>query len=127
MANESNCGCGCNAKSKLIFACSGAADVGALSDQAARKMTRDGTGKMFCTPGIGGRVSGIMKTTEAADVILAIDGCPLDCVKQSLIQAGFNVFKHLRLTDIGFEKGKTAVNDAAVATVADKAAELLKD
>mgnify|MGYP000846068216 FL=1 len=127
MANESKCGCGCNAKSKLIFACSGAADVGALADQAARKMTRDGAGKMFCTPGIGGRVSGIMKTTEAADAILAIDGCALDCVKQSLIQAGFNVFKHLRLTDIGFEKGKTAVNDSAVAKVADKGAELLKD
>ena len=40
----------------MIFACSGAADVGAVADQAARKMTRDGTGKMFCLAGIGGRV-----------------------------------------------------------------------
>jgi uncharacterized metal-binding protein len=88
-------------------------------------MTRDGSGKMYCTPGIGGRVSGIMKTTEAADVILAIDGCPLDCVKQSLLLAGFKEFKHFRVTDIGFEKGKTAVNDAAVAKVAEKGAELL--
>ena len=72
------CECACSAAPKLIFACSGAADVGAVADQAARKLTRDGKGKMFCMAGIGGRISGIMKTTEAAEMILAIDGCALD-------------------------------------------------
>ena len=79
----------CCGGTKLIFACSGAADVGAVSDRAARKLTGDGAGKMFCLAGVGGRVSGIMKTTEAAEQILAIDGCPLDCVKNCLEQAGF--------------------------------------
>ncbi len=44
----------CSSATKLIFACSGAADVGAIADQAARKLTRDGVGKMFCLAGIGG-------------------------------------------------------------------------
>ncbi len=111
--NEKN-GCACGAAPKLIFACSGAADVGAVADQAARKMTRDGTGKMFCLAGIGGRVSGIMATTGAAAKILAIDGCPLNCVKATLEQAGFSTFVHLQLADLGMEKGKTPMSPEAV-------------
>jgi len=112
----------CCGGTKLIFACSGAADVGAISDQAARKLTADGVGKMFCLAGIGGRVSGIMKTTEAADRILAIDGCSLDCVKQSLEVAGFGDFEHMRVTDLGMEKGKAPLTEETIGRVADKAA-----
>ena len=82
----------CKGGPKLIFACSGAADVGAIADRAARKMNKEGVGKMFCTVGIGGRVQGILKATEAASDILAIDGCPLNCTKASLEQAGFKDF-----------------------------------
>jgi uncharacterized metal-binding protein len=119
------CGCGCSCGSndgpKLIFSCSGCADVGELADQAARKLNRDGAGKMFCLAGIGGRVSGILKTTETAQSILVIDGCPLDCTKKTLEQAGFMRINHLRLNDLGFEKGQTEVSAASIAQVIDKA------
>ncbi len=118
-------GCSCSGGTKLIFACSGAADVGAIADQAARELTRQGTGKMFCMAGIGGRVSGIIKTTEAADKILAIDGCPLDCVKHSLENAGFMDYEHLRVTDCGMEKGKTAVSKENIDQVVAKCVELM--
>ncbi|MBN2474100.1 MAG: putative zinc-binding protein [Pirellulales bacterium] len=100
--------CACDAAPKLIFACSGAADVGQVSDLAARKLTAEGAGKMFCLAGIGGRVGGILETTKAAAAILAIDGCPLDCGRKTLEEAGFTRFEHLRLNDLGMEKGKTA-------------------
>ena len=118
MSEKAKCGCGCSAAPKLIFACSGAADVGAIADQAARKLTKDGTGKMFCLAGIGGRVSGIMATTESAGKILAIDGCPLNCAKNSLDQAGFKTYEHLQLDDLGMEKGKTPPAPEAIAKVA---------
>lgn len=122
-AMQSGCGCSCgsNAGPKLIFACSGCADVGELADQAARKLSRDGAGKMFCLAGIGGRVSGIVKSTEAAQSILAIDGCPLDCTRKTLELAGFTKVSHLRLSDMGFEKGRTEVSAATIASVIDKA------
>ena len=113
--------CTCSAGTKLIFSCSGAADVGALADQTARKLNREGSGKMFCLAGIGGRVSAILKSTEAAPSILAIDGCTLDCAKKSLEEAGFKQFNHLRLTDLGFEKGKTEVDTESIAKVIEKA------
>ncbi len=118
--------CVCSGGTKLIFACSGAADVGAVSDQAARKLTKDGSGKMFCLAGIGGRVSGIMKTTEAAEQVLAIDGCPLNCVKNSLEQAGFCKFDHLQLADLGLEKGNSPANEENVGKVVSKAKEMLQ-
>jgi uncharacterized metal-binding protein len=118
---QSSGGCSCSAGPKLIFSSSGAADVGELTDRTARKLTHDGSGKMFCMAGIGGRVSGILKSTEAAASILTIDGCALDCTKKSLEEAGFTRINHLRLTDLGFEKGNTDVNSDSIAQVVDKA------
>jgi len=109
----------CGTGPKLIFACSGAADVGKISDLAARKLTAEGVGKMFCLAGIGGRVSGIMETTRVATAILAIDGCPLDCARKTLEQGGFAKYEHIRLGDLGMEKGKTAPTDESVAKVVD--------
>ena len=118
-------GIGCCGGTKLIFACSGAADVGAVADQAGRKMTLDGAGRMFCLAGVGGRIDGIMKTAEAADAILAIDGCPLNCTKSCLEQAGIEKFVHLQLADLGMEKGKTPVSDEVVAKAAGAGTEML--
>lgn len=80
---------------------------------------------MYCLAGIGGRVSGIVATTEAAEAILAIDGCPLDCAKKTLENAGFREFSHVRLSELGFEKGKTTVCEQAVARVVSRGKELL--
>jgi len=120
---QTSCGCACASSSgpKLIFSCSGAADVGELADRAARKLGRDGLGKMFCLAGIGGQVSGIVKTTETAKSVLAIDGCALECAKKSLEVAGFKQFNHIKLSDHGFEKGKTTINAKAIEIVTDLA------
>lgn len=110
---------------KLIFACSGAADVGEIADRASRKMTRNGSGKMFCLAGIGGGVRAIIERTQAASRILAIDGCELDCVKSCLHQAGFERFAHLRITDLGMKKGQAEISDDNVARVVQHATALL--
>jgi len=125
MATNGKSGC-CTGGPALIFACSGAADVGAIADQAARKLSREGAGKMFCLAGIGGRVPGIAKTTESASRILAIDGCPLDCVKNTLELAGFKNYEHVQVADLGMEKGKTPPTPENIARVAAKGAEKLK-
>jgi len=117
--------CECGTAPKLIFSCSGAADVGHISDLAARKLTREGAGKMFCLAGIGGRVSGIVETTKAASKVLAIDGCPLDCARKSLEEGGFEEFEHVRLSDLGMEKGKSPVSDELVDKVAAAGSERL--
>jgi uncharacterized metal-binding protein len=117
--------CTCNAAPKLIFPCSGGSDVGAVSDQTARKLTRDGAGKMYCLAGIGGRVAGIVATAKSAAQVLAIDGCEQDCARKTLELAGFTKFAHLRLSDLGMSKGQTPPNDANIEKAALRGRELL--
>ena len=112
----------CSGAPKLIFPCSGGSDVGALSDLAARQMTRDGTGKMYCLAGIGGQIPGILSTTQSASKILALDGCPMNCAKKILERAGFSGFEHLCLAEIGFQKGQSPATPENVAKVAQAAA-----
>ena len=118
-------GCECSSGPTLIFACSGAADVGEVSDLAARKLNKEGVGNMFCLAGVSGRVGGIMDKTKAASRILAIDGCQLDCARLTLEEANIKNFSHLRVTDFGMEKGKAAPTPEAVTQVASKAESLL--
>lgn len=124
MAERQSCSCG--EAPTLIFACSGAADVGEVSDLAARRLTQDGAGKMYCLAGIGGRVSGIMATTEAAAVILTIDGCDLSCARRTLEQAGLTPTAHLTLGDFDMAKGATPPTEQNVQRVAARGAELLR-
>ena len=122
MSEEKNV---CSGGTTLIFACSGAADVGEVSDRAARKLSKDGIGAMFCLAGVGGRIDPILKKTRSASKILAIDGCPLNCVKGTLEQAGFGEFIHLQVADLGLEKGKSPANEENIARVTARATEML--
>ena len=79
---------------------------------------------MFCLAGLGGKVEPIMKKTASASKILAIDGCNLDCVKLCLQEAGFNEFEHLRVTDLGMEKGKSPATEENIEKVNTKAREM---
>ena len=117
--------CSCTTAPKLIFPCSGASDVGGLSDQAGRQMTVDGKGKMYCLAGIGGRVEGIMTNTRGAARVLVIDGCPQECARKTMELAGFKDFQHLTLAEMGFKKGEAPLTPARIRQVADKGAELL--
>lgn len=112
--------CTCKGGPKLIFSCSGAADVGEIADLVARQLTKDGDSTMFCLAGIGGRVDPIMKTTREASQILAIDGCSLDCVKKTLESAGFGDLIHIRVTDLGYDKGSSPATPESLADVANK-------
>lgn len=110
---------------RLIFACSGAADVGQIADLTARKLMQQGVGRMFCLAGLGGRVPAILETTRTATAILAIDGCPQDCARKTLEHAGFTSYRHLQLQDLGLTKGNHPPTAERVEIVMRRAAELL--
>ena len=114
-----------SAPSRLVFACSGAADVGHIADLAARQLHHQGLGRMYCLAGVGGRVPAILETTRTATTILAIDGCLQNCARKTLEQAGFTEFRHLQLADAGLVKGVSAPTPERVALAARRAAELL--
>jgi uncharacterized metal-binding protein len=106
---------------RLIFACSGGSDMGQLADLAGRRLTVAGLGILCCTAGVGGRVKVLMEKTEAAEEIITIDGCPHDCAKKTLELAGFDAGKHVRVSDFGFEKGKSPATEENILNVVEKA------
>lgn len=110
--------CACSTAPTLIFPCSGGSDCGAVSDLAARSLTKDGVGKMYCLAGLGGDVAPIIANTKAAGKVLAIDGCNLDCAKKTLERVGIAVSAHVRMADLGMEKGKTPANESNISLVA---------
>ena len=110
---------------KLVFPCSGASDVGGLTDRAGRQITLDLAGRMYCLAGIGGRVDAIMETTRAAAKVLVIDGCPQECARKTMEQAGFTGFEHLTLASLGLNKGSSPMTDQNLRVVASKGSQLL--
>ncbi|MCL5097735.1 MAG: putative zinc-binding protein [Candidatus Omnitrophica bacterium] len=118
--------CQCSTAPKLIFPCSGASDVGEISDRAARRLTKEGKGKMYCLAGVGGRVSDILVNIPLARKILVIDGCAAECAKHTLLEAGFKTFEHLQLKSLGLEKGQSAPTFDHIQVAVSKAAQMLE-
>ena len=96
--------CACDSTNVALFSCSGASNVGQLSNQLAIELTENGIGNMMCAVGIGGQVAGLLRSAEGCDRIIAIDGCPLNCTKKTLELAGLEVNRHILVTDLGIRR-----------------------
>ncbi len=90
----------------MILSCSGGSNVGQLSNQAAVELTREGRGKMFCLVGIGGGLSGFVRSAKDVPAMVLIDGCEVGCGKKSLEREGVPIDKYLVITDLGITKNK---------------------
>ncbi len=96
--------CSCCGENIAIFPCVGASNVGQLSNKIAIELDKMEIGNLMCTAGIGARASGIMKSAEASDRIIAIDGCPVNCASKTLELAGFKVDSHIIISEFGIKK-----------------------
>ena len=108
---------------KTVFACSGAADLGEISDLVARKIHSDGVRQMKCLAFIGGGIQDMIDSVRDTNM-LVIDGCNLDCGKLIVEKNGVSGFHHLRLTDLGYVKGQTPANAKVISEIAEHAVAL---
>lgn len=114
-------------KGVVVYACSGCSDAGELADRTARALSQTGLAEMSCLAGIGGRVRPLLRTAEEAAHIVAIDGCPLNCARHTLEQAGFNTVHHLELQNLGFRKGDCPPTEQRLAAAVKAGKELLQN
>ncbi len=117
--------CMCSTIPALVFACSGAADVGEIADRSARQLEKRGTARMACLAGIGGQVAAVVSLAQAAGKLLVIDGCGHDCGRRCLENGGFSGFLHLRLNDLDLETGNSPPTEERVRAVTAAARRLL--
>ncbi len=113
-SEKSGCGCGCNTDQKvtLVFPCSGASNVGQITNELALRMTREGLGSMSCLAGVGAQISGFVVSARDCDQLVVLDGCPQKCAAKVFERVGIKPHVHLVLTERGFEKRSGAKVEA---------------
>lgn len=88
----------------LVYACSGCSSVAQLANRFAVQLDRSGRAEMSCISGVGGGVPALTRVARSGRPILALDGCPLACVKACLASAGVTPTRHLVLNRLGATK-----------------------
>ncbi|MBC8146793.1 MAG: putative zinc-binding protein [Bacteroidetes bacterium] len=112
--------CNCDADDYMVLACSGACDLGQITDLVARKMRDKGIRKMNCLAVVGAGIEKSIENFKTKNILL-IDGCPVDCGKRILDSAGFTKYNYLRVTDLGYVKGHTPVTEEIIDKLIEKA------
>lgn len=111
--------CLCSNGENVVIACSGACDLGQISDLVARKLRDNKIRKMNCLAAVGADVKPTIEMFKEANLLL-IDGCAVDCGKKILEKAGITNYKYLRMTDLGYVKGQTPITNEVIEAVYEK-------
>ncbi len=88
----------------LVYSCSGCSNIAQLANQVAVDLDREQVAEMSCIAGVGGGVRSLVKKATSGRTIIALDGCPLHCVKSCLSAQGVAPSHHYTLTDYGIKK-----------------------
>lgn len=87
----------------IVVACSGASNVGQISNNVMIELSKRGYGDAYCLAGVGARISGFVETAKAAKTII-IDGCPVGCGKKVFEQYDIQPTRYIVVTELGIEK-----------------------
>ncbi|MCU0846514.1 MAG: putative zinc-binding protein [Spirochaetes bacterium] len=115
-------GCCSEGGIKLLYPCSGAADVGELADQAVRKLWKEGFATKTCLAGVGADLSGFVQSAKGADINITVDGCSMACARKCLERIGVKPVS-IMLADLGYKKGESPVTEENI----DKIASAIKE
>lgn len=96
----------------LVYACSGCSSAAQLANHVAVQLDRRGVAEMSCIAGVGGDVPYLLKIAQSGRAIVALDGCPLVCVKSCLSRHGLEADRHYQLQQYGVKKRQHTDFDA---------------
>ncbi len=88
----------------LVYSCSGCSSAAQMANYIAVNMDRRELAEMSCIAGVGGDVKPLVRTAISGRDIIAIDGCPLACVKNTLARYNVEPAKHFLLNEMGIKK-----------------------
>lgn len=90
----------------LVYACSGCSNVAQLTNDLAVVLDREGIAEMSCIAGIGGKIKSLVKVAQSGRPVLALDGCPLNCARQTLATVNVIPTWHIEVTSFGYKKSR---------------------
>ncbi len=121
--NKNDEKCICEVGDKIVMACSGASDVGLISDRVARSLQIGGQRKMNCLAVVGAGIEKSIENFRTKD-LLVIDGCPVACGKKIMEKQGIENYKYLVVTEHGLEKGQSPASEENIRIIYDQAIQL---
>jgi uncharacterized metal-binding protein len=88
----------------LVYSCSGCSSAAQMANYVALCLDRAREAEMSCIAGVGGDVPSLVKLATSGRPVIAIDGCPLRCVRNCLARHGVEPRMDVVLTDHGVKK-----------------------
>jgi len=118
--------CACGLSDVRVVTCSGGSNVGQIANQAAVMLAREKVAGFFCLAGIGAHIKGMVKSGKEADLIISIDGCPMQCAAKTMQHAEIEPAIQVIVTEFGIEKAHDMIIDEKIcARVIEKVKEEL--
>lgn len=87
----------------LVYSCSGCSSAAQMADDLAVRLDRERVAEMSCIAGVGGDVGPLVDTATSGRRMLVIDGCPLECTRESLEHHDVTPDRHVNLAERGTE------------------------
>lgn len=97
----------------VVYSCSGCSSAAQLTNALAVRLDRSGLAEMSCVAGLGGDVAPLLRLARSGRPLLALDGCPLVCVAETLGRHGLTPDRHVVLSDHGVRKRRHVDPDEA--------------
>ena len=95
----------CGQGDVLLLACSGGCNVGQIANDAAKALDSLGQGTFYCSVGVALKLPAFVeRSTKERTTIVALDGCPVSCVKKAVEAIGTTPNVHVVVTELGIEK-----------------------
>lgn len=88
----------------LVYSCSGCSSAAQLANHVALQLDRQGLAEMSCIAGVGGDVPSLVRLARSGRAIIALDGCPLACVRNTLARHDVEPTWHYQLQQYGVKK-----------------------
>ncbi len=88
----------------LVYSCSGCSSAAQTANALALRLDHEGEAQMSCIAGVGADIPRFVRQVTSGRPILALDGCPLACVRESLKRHGVEPDRYVQLHEEGVKK-----------------------
>lgn len=109
----------------LVYSCSGYTPIAQFANDLAVTAHRTGLAEMSCIAGVGGNVPSLVSKARSGRRIVAVDGCPLHCVKHCLQRVGIEATLHVTLT-ADYRLGKSLAGETEPTAVEAARSDVLR-
>ena len=91
-------------KRQIVYACSGASNVGQTANSVGLYLNTTAGIPMSCAAALGAGLDTFLKKAADVDENIIIDGCPVGCLKTICEQQGIPNVRRFVVTELGIEK-----------------------